>query len=275
MNDLLVPQDKRLIIIKQLPIIEERLREIKTQFETEAREALSLACTEETLQAVKRKRAELTKLFAQMEQNRKEAKQAILAPYETFEKTYRDCITDVYKPADEQLARKIHEVEDSLKAERRVELEEYFYELLASHQLDHPAFESMNLSINLSASTKSLKEQICAFVIVVAKETETIKAMEHSTEIMVEYRSCLNLAQAIATVTARHKAIEQEMAKQEATKATTAIIEEAVKKVEEALPPPVVEEKVYQTTFTVKGTIAQLKELKNFMIEKGIEYEQQ
>ena len=45
----------------------------------------------------------------------------------------------------------------------------------------------------------------------------------------------------------------------------------------EMLAPPVVEdkakEKEYKMSFTVHGTISQLKELKDFMLERGIRYE--
>ena len=90
--------DERLIVVKQLPVIEEQLQAIKQRFTEEAEAALSLACTEETLQAVRKKRSELSHIFDALETKRKEAKKAILSPYEAFEAVYKECVTDIYKP---------------------------------------------------------------------------------------------------------------------------------------------------------------------------------
>ena len=90
--------DERLIVVKQLPVIEEQLQAIKQRFTEEAEAALSLACTEDTLQAVRKKRSELSHIFDALETKRKEAKKAILTPYEAFEAVYKECVTDIYKP---------------------------------------------------------------------------------------------------------------------------------------------------------------------------------
>mgnify|MGYP000363553236 FL=1 len=61
----------------------------------------------------------------------------------------------------------------------------------------------------------------------------------------------------------------------EAAKRQEEIKQEAEKKVD-MLAPPVeekTEEKIYKMTFTVHGTMSQLKEIKNFMLERGIKYE--
>ena len=52
-----------LIVIKQLPIIEEQLHKIKNRLEEEVKYALSLECTEDTLQDVKKSRTYLNKVF--------------------------------------------------------------------------------------------------------------------------------------------------------------------------------------------------------------------
>lgn len=43
-----------IIVVKQLPEIEERLQEIRADVTVRAEQAMSLVCTEETLQTVKR-----------------------------------------------------------------------------------------------------------------------------------------------------------------------------------------------------------------------------
>ena len=52
-----------LIVVEQLPIIVQHLRGVKANAEREVQDALSLACTEETVQVVKKRRAELNSAF--------------------------------------------------------------------------------------------------------------------------------------------------------------------------------------------------------------------
>ena len=125
-----------LIVVKQLPVIEDQLLAVKESIETRVNEAKSLVCTEETYKQIKTVRAELNKEYATLEAKRKEIKKQILAPYEQFEGVYKECAGDLYMSADRELAAKIKEVEDGLKAEKAADLERYFSEYLKSAQID-------------------------------------------------------------------------------------------------------------------------------------------
>ena len=89
-----------LIVIRQLPVIEEHLRSIKEQIEAEVKQALSLVCCDDTVQSVKATRAELRKKFEALEVQRKQVKTAIMAPYEQFDKVYKECVSDIFNRAD-------------------------------------------------------------------------------------------------------------------------------------------------------------------------------
>ena len=82
--------ENNLIVVKQLPIIEDQLRQVKASVDDRVAQALSLACTEETYKNVKKARAELNKEFQDLEARRREVKKAILAPYKGFEKLYKE-----------------------------------------------------------------------------------------------------------------------------------------------------------------------------------------
>lgn len=280
--------EESLIVVKQLPIIEEQLLVIKEKFSAEVEEALSLVCTEETLQAVKKKRAEITRMFNYLESKRKEAKKAILAPYEAFEKVYKECVSEIYSPCDKQLAEKIREVEEGLKFQKRTEVEMYFKEYSTQKGIDFLTFDNIGINITMSASKKSLKEQAKAFVDKIAEELTLIETQEHKEEILVEYKSSLNVAQAIAIVTNRHKAIEEERKKSEELKGKKEDAEKsanAVNDVLESISPPVAEPeekmviadkvKRYSVSFKVIGTMEQIKALKDFLVKGAYEYEQQ
>ena len=278
-----------LIVVKQLPVIEEQLKAIKELFQQEAAAALSLECTEETLQTVKKKRAELTKIFSALEAKRKEAKKAILSPYEAFEQVYRECVTEVYAPCDKELAAKIREVEDGLKAQKRASAEEYFAEYCASKQIDFLSFDRLGINVTLTASKKALREQIKSAIDKVSEELLLIATQENPDEILVEYKTSLNVAQAITLVSNRHKAIEDERRRKEAAQALAMEKAQAAAKVEEAtetIQPPKAESieeappipqkpKVYKVAFSVIGTIAQIRALKQFLTEGEYQYDQQ
>lgn len=297
-----------LIVVTQLPVIQEQLLVIKERFEAEVRDARLLECTEETLQIVKKRRAELTKIYKTLEDKRKEAKKAILAPYDEFEAVYKECVTNIYKPCDEELAAKIAEVENGLKAQKRDDAQAFFDEYCASKNIDFLTLENTGVAITLSASRKSIHTTIETFVDKVSDELALIDTQEHSAEILVEYKKSLNVAQAIRLVIDRHKAMEEEQQRLEAKRAREAEQNKAVEKVEEvaeAVSAPVgtaiteddVEAvsaacanagittdealeatsalKVYEVTFTVKGRLDEIKALKSFLEEGGYQYEQQ
>lgn len=273
-----------IIAVKQLPVIVEQLQTIKEAVTERTEKALALVCTDETLTAVKKERAELTKEFKAWEEKRKEVKKAVMSPYEQFESVYKDCITDVFKIADEELKRKIDAVEQALKDEKTAELKAYFDEYLQSKNIDFLTFDRARIDVTKSASKKSLKEQAKSFIDRVSDDLALIDTQENKAEILTEYKQSLNVSAAITTVVNRHKAIEEEKAKEkerearaEAEKAAAAkvasVLEEIAPPVVEPIAAPAEEEKIYTLTFTVKGTKPQLKALKEFLINGGFDYE--
>ncbi len=207
-----------LITVKQLPIIEEQLKAVKEQAESKVKEALSLACTEETVKQVKEVRTELNKEFKELEDSRKAVKNQILAPYEAFEGIYKDCISNIYKPADDQLKQKIADVENGLKDEKKEKVVAYFEEYAQSKNIDFVKFGDANINVTLTASLKSLKDQSKTFIDKISDDIALINTQENDAEIMFEYKRTFNVSQAITTVVNRHKAIEQEQAKAEQAK---------------------------------------------------------
>lgn len=286
-----------IIVVRQLPIIEERLKQLRDQIQEKVSAALEMECTEDTIKAVKSTRADLSKDFQSLEQSRKDVKSKILAPYEQFEAIYKACVTDIFKPADADLKQKIDDVENGLKAQKRAEVAAYFEEYLSTKGIDFIAFEDAGIKVTLTASKKSLKEQARIFIDKVSAELALINTHEHGPEILVEYRRSLNIAQAMNIVNNRHKAIEEESRRFQQMQEAEAAKAAAVHKVEAVIaaeqPPeepgqqplnaPVVEPlkeneapapELYQLQFSVTGTLDKLKALKAFLVEGGYQFEQ-
>lgn len=275
---------KGIIVVKQLPIIVEQLQEVKAEVTAKVEQALSLVCTEDTVKDVKKVRSDLNKELKDYEERRKAVKKAIMTPYEQFEAVYKDCISDTYKKADTELKGKIDSVENELKEQKKAEVKGYFDEYLTATGIDFVTFENANINVTLSASMKSLKEQAKAFVDKIVDDLTLIDTQEHKDEILYEYKQSLNVSNAITKVANRYKAIEEAKAREEERKAREQAEAEAAAKVEsvveavtpptvEPIAPPVEEEKTYTLNFTVRGTMPQLKALKEFLTNGGYDYE--
>ena len=115
---------KNLIIIKQLPQIEEHLKELSTEIDKKVESAKSLVCTEENVKTIKQVRADLNKEFKEVEAQRKAVKEQILAPYMQFEEVYKTYISEKYKSADIDLKQKIDSTENELKKQKEQEIKQ-------------------------------------------------------------------------------------------------------------------------------------------------------
>ena len=276
-----------IIVVKQLPVIEQQLAKIKEQVAERVKTVTSLVVTEDTVKEVKKARAELGAEFKSWEEKRKEVKKAVLTPYENFEAVYNDCISNSYKTADKLLKQRIDEVENELRAKKAAEVQSYFEEYLASKGIDFVIYEQAGINVTLSASIKSLKEQAKAFIDRIESDLKLIETFtDLKAEILVEYKKSLNVSDAITGVKARAKAVQEEQARQEAEAKKRAAEAQRVEAIKAAIPeaPAAVEAPTEQTSapapeqkfcirFTVKGTKEQLIALKKFLNEGEYEYE--
>lgn len=290
-------RSKELIVIEQLPIIKEQLQDIKEQVQSRIDYVLSLNCTEENKQYMKGQRARLNKEFTQFEERRKGVKAAILAPYEEFERVYKECVADKYREADITLKKRIEAVESDLKDAKAMEVMDFFNEYRAMLKLD-PEFatwEASGVKIDLSTSEKALKEACKNYLDKVAADFAYIDRQdEDKDQLMVEYKKCRNIMTALMAVRERKRQVEEERKRREeaeranaAAKAAAEAAKAAVERVAEAaqvpaavpVPTPVQapaedqQSKIRKATFTVWGTLDQLKALKKYMTEGGLRYE--
>lgn len=259
-----------LIKLIQAPIIEERLRDLKLEIERRTSEALALVCTEDTVKAVKKARAELNKEFQALEEQRKGVKQAVLDPYDKFEDIYRECVSDVFERADAELKSRIDSVQNELRKKKEHDAAEYFAEYATANGVPWLNFCDAGPNVTLSASMKSLNSWSRDVIDRVASEVAAISSMDDAEEIMVEYKKGLNVAAAVAEVQDRHRRLEEEKKAREAREAAKEQQAQAVKRVE-AFTPPVVQNlpEVLSLTFTVIDTKERLKLLKNFLVSNG------
>jgi len=272
-----------LVVVKQLPLIEEKLEKAAAQIDARLSGIKDLACTEDTKAAVKKLRAELGKEFDALESVRKKIKKAVVEPYESFEAKYKSFVSEKYKSADASLKEKIDAVEGEIKRVKREELKSFFDECAeAKAVVDYASFERAFPTIGLSESLASLKKRAAEYIDDTASDIESISALDDAAELLVEYKASHNLAFALSTVRQR----KEEKARQEQLKAEreerAKLEAEQVVKVEQYAPPEeiaprveAVEEPVKKFTarFAVTDTQQRLEELKAFLIAGGYLYQ--
>lgn len=263
------------IKISELSVTKQNLQRIADDVKNKLEIAEKMACTEETKQAVKKYRADLKKEFEELEAERKEKTREYEKPLEEFKTVYNELIAKPFKSADQALKIKIDEVETAQKSEKREVVERYAAELIQSYALDWLESSRIMPNVTLSASEKSLKKEVKDKVEKIKSEVDCINAISDNSELMAEYMKCLNLAQAKMAVVERQHAIEAAEKARTLYNQQEELDREAEKRIEQLAPPTIVseqEEKTYSMTFTVSGTIEQLKALKAFMIANNINF---
>lgn len=275
-------QDKQIMVLEALPVIKTHLEKLSIEIKEKVDKSLSLVCTEDTVKDVKKVRAELNKEFQELEAQRKEIKSAIMDKYNEFEVIYKTRVANLYNEADSSLKEKIANVEYQLKKEKEEEIREFFEEHCKDKNVN-VQFERMGLNITLSASMKSLKEQTLAFIEKIASDLQLIELEEYKEEILLEYNKTLDFANSKLVVVQRHKQIEEMQKRQEELARKKAEEEKVIEAVEEVIEeeitaPELVEEEVEEqqmmvVAFQVTATVEQIRELKQWLKERNIQYE--
>lgn len=239
----------------------------------------SLVITEDMLKDIKSEKSQINKAKDTVATYRKDIVKEFKKPIEQFEllaKETENILKEAYDTCNEAVKR----YEDETKAKKTEEVKAYFDEYAESLKIDFVEYERLGINVTLTASMKSLKEAVKVCLDKIASEIDLINIQKEELipDMLVEYKKTLNVANAIKNVTDRHKAIEEEKARQEALKALKAEAVKQEKKVEQVLEAPkeIVEEpkpQIYKATFNVFGTIEQIKALKDFMNERGIKYD--
>lgn len=239
----------------------------------------SLVITEDMLKDIKSEKSQINKAKDTVATYRKDIVKEFKKPIEQFEllaKETENILNEAYATCNEAVKR----FEDETKAKKTEEVKAYFDEYAESLKIDFVEYERLGINVTLTASMKSLKEAVKVCLDKIASEIDLINIQKEELipDMLVEYKKTLNVANAIKNVTDRHKAIEEEKARQEALKALKAEEEKTIAKAKEVIeevtaPVEVKEVKTYRSTFTVYGTVEQLRALKEFLEKEGIKYD--
>lgn len=280
--------NENLITLKQAPIIVyEKIKAVGQQIEAKIAE-LNLdnqLVTDETLKSAKNTRTMLRKELDGFETQRKYIKEQVNAPYEAFEKAYKEHIKVHYDKADNTLKYKIDEVQNRLLNDKQGRIKDYFTELCQSQGIDFLIFERLPLNITLSDSDKKFKEQVANFVGEVSKSLKFIESLtdpdEYKAEILADYKQTLDVMRSINNAKYRKQQREAELQRLEAQKARAEqarlAAEARAKEVAplqapEEVPAPAPQEEIIHVTLELIGTRTQLRALRQFLDINNIKY---
>ena len=251
------------------PVIAENLTAITAYVDNALLQLAALPRDKEGCNTAKALRADLRRRFDALEDQRKAVKNAVMAPYNAAEKAYKEKISTPINAADKQFKDWIDSYQNEIKQSCREELQLYFDELCDALHIDFVTFDQTGVVVDMATANlkdpKKARNCIHDFLNRIEDDRRTICAMEHAEEIMAEYRLTLSLSAAIAAVNDRHARIAQgardlETIRDRATKA-----EGARQSLYIEAPEIIPVEELYTTTFSVTGTLSDLRALKSFL----------
>lgn len=252
--------------VEQLPRLLEQFEAAGCEIDARLDPLRSLVCTEESFQRIKQIRAQMRKEFDEFENQKKEIKSKVFAPWEAFESSYKLNIADKYKRADAELKAGIDMVSNELKDKKRNEVKDYFDEYAKSLGIDFVTYDRAGIDVTLSSSLKSLKAEAKGFLDKISEDVRMIRMQEAKDEIFIEYKESLNAIAALEAVTVRHRKIQEEQEKN--------IPQQEVKEAEKPpLSAPIEQEPVLTVSFRVTAEKSKLKRLKQFLNDGGYQYE--
>lgn len=280
-------EEQSLIVVSQLPEIQENLRQLRDSWEQRAADAASMICTEETVQSLKDMRAEMRKEFQAADSVRKAAKEKYLAPWNAVEATFKECVKDAFTRADESLKSTINGFEMELKQKCYDDLKIWYTELIQAEHIDFltldQAMALAGVKIGLDDAKRNtprrLQDAVANVVSKIALNLEDISKMDDAPEIMAEFKLCHDLGRAVANVQGRKRLVQAEKEAAEARR-TAQEREKAAEEKVWAVAPPVAQPKAQAAdrvfekyTFTVYNcTRSQLIRVRDFLKQEGINY---
>lgn len=264
--------------IKSVGEIESNMKEVKNYVENLNNYYKNVFFTEETMKEAKEEKPKVNKFKKQVSDYRKNIIAEYNKPIKVFENTAKETekiLLETYNTINQQVSN----YENKQKEMKEQEIKDYFDEYKTAKNIDFIKYEQVKINVTLSASIKSLKEQVKQFIDKIVDDLKLIETQEHKTEILVEYKQSLNVAQSITSVTNRFKAIEEEKKRQEEQKIVHIemnenheITKESYEQLENVCTKQA-ELKKYTITFTVTDNAIRLKQLKNFLLREGYQYE--
>lgn len=245
----------------------------------------NIVFSEESISIAKDEKAKINKLKTEISTYRKNIENQFNEPLQKFkelEKETENILSDTYDVINNQVI----SYENKLKVEKEKQVKEYFEELKKVSKIDFITFEQTKINVTLTASMKFLKEQVKSFIDKTLGDLNLIHLQQYKEEILVEYKQNLDASKAITTVLNRKEMLKRELEIKEKQEQQRKELEKNLSnfketentknevKILEAPKEEIIEVKeleIFSLSFNAKATLENLKLLKKFAKENGIE----
>ena len=279
------------IMVTQKPIIVFELLEPISQNVTAKIQSLnieSLEPTEDNLSLIKRTRTDLKKDFEDLENARMMAKELIMKDYNALDELYKKLIKSPFADADLKLKNLVDTVESGILNLKIDGLKLYFND---KNTFDFVRFDDMGLKIIKSISDKKLVAEIDEYLSNIKMSIATIETLPNKERVLAKFQMSKDLNRSISETNIeiqREEQIKAQNAERERLEnERLARIQELNSRSKEDLdsvsmepinrfitepePEPMQEEEqLHRMSFTVVGTIEQLKQIKKYIKELGV-----
>lgn len=226
---------------------------------------------------IKNYRTYLNKINNELEEKRKDIHKEIEKPYTEFNEYYSNGVKLQLQNGIKLLDDTIQNIEQKQLEDKTIELKEFANQYIQTFNLGNViTYEDINVKVNLSSSMKSLKDQIKDFCEKLDKDIQLIQTDENKDKLMLEYlRNGYDYQAAKLTLIEQEKQLEELRQQMEKKQEIEKQEEKVVEQVQEVIAPKEIiqEEEILEVTFVIHTTKSNVKKLKNFLDNEGIDYE--
>lgn len=231
----------------------------------------AMVYSDEQISMAKADRANLNRLKKALNDERIKREKEYMQPFAQFKSQINEIISIIDKPVA-AIDKQVKAFEELQKMEKKQKIFEYWEEKKAPEwmQCYFPNW------LNASVSLKSIKAEIDGIIEQREKDLDVIRSLpaysfeaEERYKDMPDLSEAVSLAHRLSEMAERKAAYEAERVKRKE--------EAALRQVEELKPEPAPEQptapKMYTVSFRATMTIEQARELRDFFMSRGIEYE--
>jgi len=177
-------EELRIVVNQELGTISTNFEEVKTEFTNQMQVYKELEVTEENKTERKKDIATLRKISKAVDDKRKEVKVECMKPYEVFETKAKELIAIIEEPI-KLIDFQVKEFDEAKRLEKVAEIKVYFQEIIGE---DLEECISLNKIYdtkweNVSASMKSVKEELSTKVESIRAGANLIKNMRSEKEV--------------------------------------------------------------------------------------------
>lgn len=174
--------------------------------------------TEETVKASKKLLAEVNKAVKHLEDERIKVKKTLLEPYNEFETQVKE-IVGIVRDADGLVRDQVKELDEKEREKKKAEIVELFEKRTTGTRVGDLFTLDDFLKpqhLNKSVSMNKVENEMADWMASVETALAAIDGMEHADEIIVEYKTTLDLAGSIKAVNDRYEQLKAVEAAKEA-----------------------------------------------------------